>query len=504
MCPCLNTYKEFLKKLLINYFIGSFIAVFGIGSLFMFSTLVISSLEIGILLFILSISIVCMGLCEWFVFKKHINPIRRVFKNGDLSFEAIENAYSQAHRFPSLSVYRIFGPHLFGLSIPAVLLAAVFIQTELLSLPLYYTLLATAGAVLIAGMHGIIEFFLSSKAVRPLLITLRNKALMLHGADLTSEAKIHISIQQKVLYSAIYIGVFPLLLFTLATQIRFLENPVPLLSEYWSWAIFILIVSVLFAVFGAFLLFKNISEPIEKLQFGMSEVEQGHLSYRNEVYSDEFSKLIAGFNKMIRRLKERDQINSQLLESLYTTLALALDARDQYTAGHSVRVAEYSVLIGREAGLCEASLDTLRKSALLHDIGKIGIRDSILLKEGRLTHEEFEEIKKHPVIGAGILSNVQPGEMMEPLIPGVKYHHERYDGMGYPDGLRGDDIPLFGRIMAVADAYDAMTSDRPHRRGMPAEKALSIIEEGKGTQWDPEFAELFLNVMDCQRESKSG
>ncbi|USK35433.1 HD domain-containing protein [Bacillus sp. F19] len=296
-------------------------------------------------------------------------------------------------------------------------------------------------------MHGIIEFFLSSKAVRPLLITLRNKALMLHRADLTSEAKIHISIQQKVLYSAIYIGVFPLLLFTLATQIRFQENAVSLLSEYWSWAIFILIVSVLFAVFGAFLLFKNISEPIEKLQFGMPEVEQGHLSYRNEVYSDEFSKLITG--------------------------------------------------------LCEESLDTLRKSALLHDIGKIGIRDSILLKEGRLTHEEFEEIKKHPVIGAGILSNVQPGEMMEPLIPGVKYHHERYDGMGYPKGLRGDDIPLYGRIMAVADAYDAMTSDRPYRRGMPAEKALSIIEEGKGSQWDPVFAELFLNVMDCQRESKS-
>ncbi|MDR0137074.1 HD domain-containing protein [Metabacillus idriensis] len=501
----MNTYKDFLKKLLVNYFIGSFIAVFGIGSLFMFSTLIITAFEIGILVFILCISIVCMGLCEWFAFTKHIDPIKRVFKNGDLSLEAIENAFRQTHRFPLLTVYRIFGPHLFGLSIPAVLMAALFIRYDLLSLPLYYTLLASVGAVLIAGMHSIIEFFLSSKAVKPMLINLRNKALMLYGADLTSEAEIHISIQQKVLYSAIYIGVFPLLLFTLATQIRFQENAVPLLSEYWSWAILILMVSVLFAVFGAFLLFKNISEPIEKLQDGMSEVEQGILSYRNEVYSDEFSKLIAGFNKMIRGLRERDQINSQLLESLYTTLALALDARDPYTAGHSVRVAEYSVLIGREAGLSEESLDTLRKSALLHDIGKIGIRDSILLKEGRLTHAEFEEIKKHPVIGAGILSNVQPGEMMEPLIPGVKYHHERYDGMGYPEGLTGTDIPLYGRIMAVADAYDAMTSDRPYRRGMAAEKAMSIIKEGKGTQWDPVFAELFLNVMNGQNgeESKS-
>ncbi len=129
-----------------------------------------------------------------------------------------------------------------------------------------------------------------------------------------------------------------------------------------------------------------------------------------------------------------------------------------------------------------------------------------MLKEERLTHAEFEEIKKHPVIGADILSNVQPKEMMEPLIPGVKYHHERFDGHGYPEGLKGEDIPLFGRIMAVADAYDAMTSDRPSRRGMPVKKALDIIEEGKGTQWDPVFAILFLNVMknDDQDETKYG
>lgn len=472
----------------------------------MFSTLTITIAEILILLIILSFSIVCMGICEWLVFRKQIYPIKRVFKDGDISMDAIEKAFRQIHRFPILTVYRIFGPHLFGLSVPAIMLTYLFISGGFVNLPLYYTFIATLGAILIAGMHGIIEFFLTSGAVNPILITLRNKALMFHGADLTAEAKIHISIQQKVLYSAIYIGVFPLLLFTLATQIRFQENSIPLLSEYWSWALLILIVSVLFAVFGAFLLFKNISGPIEKLQEGMLEVEQGRLQYRNDVYSDEFSKLIAGFNKMIRGLRERDQINNQLLESLYTTLAVTLDARDHYTAGHSVRVAEYSIMIGRAAGLSADSLDTLRKSALLHDIGKIGIRDSILLKEERLTHAEFEEIKKHPVIGADILSNVQPKEMMEPLIPGVKYHHERFDGHGYPEGLKGEDIPLFGRIMAVADAYDAMTSDRPYRRGMPVKKALDIIEEGKGTQWDPVFADLFLNVMKNgdQDETKYG
>jgi hypothetical protein len=166
-----------------------------------------------------------MVLCEWFVFRKHINPIRRVFKNGDLSIEVIENAFRQAHRFPLLTVCRIFGPHLFALSIPAVLLAAVFIQTELLSLPLYYTLHAAVGAVLIAGMHGIIEFFLSSKAVRPLLITLRNKALMLHGADLTSEAKIHMSIQQICGWCPGLSGVRKAAAFTKISCRNILSNP---------------------------------------------------------------------------------------------------------------------------------------------------------------------------------------------------------------------------------------------------------------------------------------
>jgi putative nucleotidyltransferase with HDIG domain len=172
-----------------------------------------------------------------------------------------------------------------------------------------------------------------------------------------------------------------------------------------------------------------------------------------------------------------------------------LDARDPYTAGHSKRVAEFSVLIAKQCNWSSKDIDLLNKSALLHDIGKIGIRDDVLLKEGKLTNEEFDQIKRHPVIGEEIVKGVQLTEELLPILPGIKHHHERLDGCGYPDRLKGDEIPVFGRLIAVADAFDAMTSDRPYRKGMPIEKAFSILEEGKGTQWDPEFVDAFLGRM---------
>jgi HD-GYP domain-containing protein (c-di-GMP phosphodiesterase class II) len=136
----------------------------------------------------------------------------------------------------------------------------------------------------------------------------------------------------------------------------------------------------------------------------------------------------------------------------------------------------------------------LKTSALLHDIGKIGVADRILLKDGKLTDEEYAAIKRHPEIGRNIIKQVQGFSDLQPVVEGVLYHHERYDGKGYPEGLRGESIPLFGRIIAVADAFDAMTSNRPYRSGMPVEKALTIIHEGKGTQWDPVFADIFVEL----------
>lgn len=143
----------------------------------------------------------------------------------------------------------------------------------------------------------------------------------------------------------------------------------------------------------------------------------------------------------------------------------------------------------------------MRKSALLHDIGKIGMRDAVLLKEGRLTDEEWEQIKQHPALGEAILKQIEPADAMAPFLPGVRSHHERYDGGGYPDGLKGEDIPLFGRIIAVADAFDAMTSNRPYRKGLDEQQAIAILEKGGGTQWDPHFAKLFVEAYRKNKES---
>ncbi len=180
----------------------------------------------------------------------------------------------------------------------------------------------------------------------------------------------------------------------------------------------------------------------------------------------------------------------ELTIELVRTLVAALDARDEYTCGHSDRVACMSRHLAKSLGLPETECQMIYLSGLLHDLGKIGISDSILLKNGRLTDEEFEKIKEHPQRGYDLLKRLKP---LQPMLPGVLHHHESWDGSGYPHGLAGEDIPLIGRILAVADAFDAMTSNRPYRNGMPVAKAESILRDGAGSQWQPELIEVFLD-----------
>ncbi len=181
----------------------------------------------------------------------------------------------------------------------------------------------------------------------------------------------------------------------------------------------------------------------------------------------------------------------KLFNSIIDSLVASLDARDEYTKGHSERVRLYSTEIGKELGFGKKELNRLQLSAILHDIGKIGVPDAILKKPGSLLPEEYESMKKHPVIGYEILKYV---EDFEDVREGVKYHHERFDGKGYPEGLKGSEIPIFARIIAVADAFDAMTSDRPYRKALLFEVALNEISSGKGTQFDPEIVDAFLKV----------
>ena len=187
----------------------------------------------------------------------------------------------------------------------------------------------------------------------------------------------------------------------------------------------------------------------------------------------------------------KDKLEKAYLESI-ETLRYTVEAKDPYTKGHSDRVAEFSVLIGKKLGLSEEDLKTLRIGGLFHDIGKIGIPDSILLKDERLTPEEYSEIKHHPSIGTHILSNAT---IFSNIIPIVKHHHERYDGRGYPENLKGEDIPFLARIATVADAFDAMSSKRTYRNSLDIDTIIDEIQKNSGTQFDPKIAEVFLDIL---------
>ena len=180
-----------------------------------------------------------------------------------------------------------------------------------------------------------------------------------------------------------------------------------------------------------------------------------------------------------------------LMMGMLHSLTSAVDAKDAYTCGHSERVALLSRRLATEAGLPAPLIERIYMAGLLHDVGKIGVPESVLHKTGRLTTEEFDQMKKHPQIGARILKDIK---QVEDILPGVLHHHERYDGKGYPHGLTGQHIPLMGRIICLADCFDAMTSNRTYRRALPLEVALMEIRRFAGTQFDPNLAQVFLRI----------
>ena len=191
-----------------------------------------------------------------------------------------------------------------------------------------------------------------------------------------------------------------------------------------------------------------------------------------------------------------DKLEKAYLESI-ETLRYTVEAKDTYTRGHSDRVSAYSVLLGQKLNLSEEDIKILKVGGLFHDIGKIGVPDSILLKTSKLTDDEYSEIKNHPTIGAHILSNAT---IFKDVIPIVKHHHERYDGFGYPGKLKGEEIPYLARIAAVADAFDAMTSRRTYRDSLSLDIVKAEIEKCKGTQFDPELADAFLDLLNNNYE----
>jgi putative nucleotidyltransferase with HDIG domain len=244
--------------------------------------------------------------------------------------------------------------------------------------------------------------------------------------------------------------------------------------------------ALMILVFGT-LVARRITRPVEHLVQSTTAVSRGDLGHRAPIESnDEIGFLAESFNAMAASLEQK---TTELEESYFASiesLARVIDARDPSTFGHSTRVAAISLQIAQAMGLDGESRKTLRQAALLHDIGKIGIEDRVLRKPGSLTVEEWDAMRQHPLIGYKMLSGLR---FLEPSLVGVLHHHERWDGTGFPEGLKGDAIPAYIRILSVADALDAMTSDRTYRKGLTFEEALAELQNGTGTQFEPASVE---------------
>jgi putative nucleotidyltransferase with HDIG domain len=195
---------------------------------------------------------------------------------------------------------------------------------------------------------------------------------------------------------------------------------------------------------------------------------------------------------LVEQFQNANIVSQNHLIEVVTSLASTIDAKDEYTKDHSSSVSRYSVALANAINLPDKEVERIRLGALLHDIGKIGIPEDVLTKPSRLTDEEFKIIQQHPTIG--VQKILEPNPLLHDLIPIVKYHHEQWNGKGYPCGLKGEEIPLAARIVAIADTYHALISDRPYRKGMSFERACAILEEGAGIQWDKELVRQFIAI----------
>ncbi len=256
--------------------------------------------------------------------------------------------------------------------------------------------------------------------------------------------------------------------------------------QTFEWGLLLVVLSLVVGFFAT----KAITHPIDMLTNTARSIAQGDFTQRAEIRSrTEIGELSSTFNQMaediqrhISSLKMASEQNRQLFIDSIEMIAAAVDAKDPYTKGHSGRVSQYSTILAEEIGLPEEEVEKIRISATLHDVGKIGVDDRVLKKPGVLTNEEFEIMKRHTVMGYEIVRQVK---QLTEMLPGIRWHHEAINVRGYPDGIKGDEMPLMVRIIAVADTFDAITTDRPYQVGTEFPKALEILRKHAGSKYDP-------------------
>lgn len=259
-------------------------------------------------------------------------------------------------------------------------------------------------------------------------------------------------------------------------------------------AVFVLVLGIIFSLSLGMLISNRIADPIRKLAEGTRRIAKGDLQYQVEVKGrNEISELAHSFNEMAGSLSEsRKKLHDYFYRAMESLVRL-LEAKDVYTRGHSDRVAKYTEKIALKMNFPQEEVESLRKIAQVHDIGKLGIQESILNKKEKLTEEDWKIIKGHPDIGEKILRPVVFNEGMLAIVRG---HHERYDGKGYPDGIKGDDITISSQIVSVADTYDAMTSTRAYRLSLSKEEAIEELKKNSGIQFNSRIVEAFLKVLE--------
>ena len=258
-------------------------------------------------------------------------------------------------------------------------------------------------------------------------------------------------------------------------------------------AILVLGVGMLISIVLGLLVSKRATDPVKELEEATRRFAAGDLRYRVHIKGrDEISRLGESFNKMAESLVASKEALQDYFYRIVQSLVRGLEAKDSYTRGHSDRVAEYARTLALEMGIPEKEADMLKKVTELHDIGKLGIDERVLNKVEKLTDEEWRTVKEHPVTGEEILGPVFLDKRMLSI---VRSHHERYDGTGYPDGLKGDEIDLLAQIVSVADAYDAMTTTRAYRGPLSKQVAIEELKKNSGTQFNPRIVEAFLKVL---------